>query len=367
MKRIIVLCLAIIVFLSVFVGCDQQNIRSDENSSECCQDSENTHEEKTDDITESTEVDSNEEANASEFTSSSDLNASESEYLSEFGQENETTSDVQLGGGELKLVQYTALTKYSIWLNEKGEYYLYLNAWDTYRCLPGLSAYHSTYFNDNCIAVDSETATISVIHQYGKNNEPIIITYHIYRSNSFVESYPVPLNIKASSEHDTFFVNMHDSAHGYYFLTPNISGAMDERIEGVQDWPLFMFETTDGGKNWKQISTNTFYSTKNIEVLKFVSSRVGIVSFRNEGWGDVWDWTYLTVDGGLTWNQLPQLPYPASPNELHVWYSDVIDIECIDDYYYLTIKSYYLNSSDNNCSVEIRFQSKDLISWKLIQ
>ena len=280
---------------------------------------------------------------------------------------SETVSEVTPENEELNLVQYTTLPKYSIWLNEKGEYYLYLNAWDTYTCLPGLSEYDSTYFNDNCIVVDGEEATISVIHQHGKNDEPIVITYHINRGNSLVESYAVPLSIKASSEDDVFCVNMQDSVHGYYFLTANTSGDMDERMDGVHEWPLFMFETADGGQSWKQISTNTFYSTEHIEVLKFVSPCVGLVSFRNEGWGNVWDWTYLTIDGGLTWNQLPQLPYPATLNELHVWYSDVIDIECIDNCYFLAIKSYYLNSSDNNSSAEIRFKSKDLISWELIQ
>lgn len=48
MKRIIVVFLATVFLLSVFAGCDQPDIKPDENPSESGQDSENTHEEETD-------------------------------------------------------------------------------------------------------------------------------------------------------------------------------------------------------------------------------------------------------------------------------------------------------------------------------
>lgn len=263
--------------------------------------------------------------------------------------------------GKLKLVPYSDLKNTSIWRDESGEFFLYVNEWNTYRQLSGLSSYHDWfYLTDNCIVIDDKTTTIALINQFGKHDEPTIITYHFNRDNSLVELHAVPLNIIASSEYDTFFVNMHTADHGYYFLTPTMDGSQDWRMDGVQGWPLFMFETTDGGKSWNQISTNTFdFCTSDyVNIIKFVSPNVGIISFRYVNLKDLCERTYLTLDGGLTWNQISQLPYPSDGK----WgYSEVIDIEFIDDCYCLTVKL------SDNAQGKQRYSSKDLINWTLIK
>ena len=259
--------------------------------------------------------------------------------------------------GKLKLVPYSDMQNASIWRAEEGEFFLYISEWDAYRQLSGLSSYHNWfYFTDNCIVIDDKTTTITLIDQVGKHDEPTIITYHFNRDNALVELHAVPLNIIASSEYDTFFVNMHTADHGYYFLTPSIDGNQDWRMDGVQGWPLFMFETTDGGKSWNQISTNTFTfcTSDHINIIKFVSPNVGIISFRYVNIEDLCERTYLTLDGGLTWNPISQLPYPPDKK----WgYSEVVDLALIDGFYYLTVKI-----SDNN-QEELQFCSKDLTNW----
>ena len=261
--------------------------------------------------------------------------------------------------GKLKLVPYSDLKKASIWRDENGEFFLYINEWDAYRELSGLISYYDwLYFTDNCIVIDSETATIALINQDGKHDEPTIITYHFNRDNALVELHAVPLNIIASSEYDTFFVNMHTADHGYYFLTPSMDGKQDWRMDGVSGWPLFMFETTDGGKSWNQISTNTFNprTSDYINFLKFVSPNVGIVAFRLRGDETLYERTYITVDGGLTWNPISQLPYPSEEG----WtYSEIVGMELIDDYYCLTLKL--------SAKQELQFWSKDLINWSLTE
>lgn len=268
---------------------------------------------------------------------------------------------VTLDPSQLNPEPHSDLTKKaSIWRDKKRELYIYIKEWDVYRPMTELSSYDSLYFDDNCIVVDDETTTVSVIYQYGKNDEPTIITYHFNKNDETVESYSVKLNIKASSEYDTFFVNMHDANHGYYFLTPNMFGALDERMDGVYEWPLFMFETTDGGKSWNQILTNTFDGTKYVELFKFVSPRVGILSFRLQGDEDLCKRTYITVDGGLTWNQISQLPH----SEMVERYSEISNLEYIKDYdyYCLTVEAH-----NSGSAFQIQFWSKDLINWSLIE
>ena len=71
---------------------------------------------------------------------------------------------------------------------------------------------------------------------------------------------------------------------------------------------------------------------------------------------ELFDRTYLTVDGGLTWNHISQLPH----SEMVKWYSEVIDLEYIDDRYYLKVKCY-----GDTEKKELRFCSEDLINWSL--
>ena len=272
---------------------------------------------------------------------------------------NEVIRDVpQLG--KLKLVPYSDMQAASIWRAEEGEFFLYISEWDAYRQLSGLSSYHNWfYFTDNCIVIDDKTTTITLIDQVGKHDEPTIITYHFNRDNALVELHAVPLDIIASSEYDTFFVNMHTADHGYYFLTPSIDGNQDGNMDGVQGWPLFIFETTDGGKSWNQILTNTFdfCTSDHINIVKFISPDIGIISFRYVNLEDLCERTYLTLDGGLTWNPISQLPYPPDKK----WgYSEVVDLALIDGFYYLTVKI-----SDNN-QEELQFSSKDLTNWTLL-
>ena len=140
-----------------------------------------------------------------------------------------------LGVGQLKLFSSSNLTKASIWWSEKQEaYYIYINEWDVYRPMVELSSYHNwLYLTDNCITINNDVATIALIDQSGKHNEPVILTFHFDRSSEFVELHAVPLSIKVSSEYDTFLVNILDANHGYYFLTPKMSGSADERMDGI--------------------------------------------------------------------------------------------------------------------------------------
>jgi len=317
--------------------------------------------------------------------------------------QKDTVSDLPKGGqSELRL--FRSLTNASVWLDSDGEHYIYINEWAAYRRLRGISSYffsslnsalsipHSAYipynmhYSKNCydsIIVDDETATVVIIIQDGNWDEPIIITCHFNRTNSLVEAHAVPLNVKASGEYDSYFVNMLDANHGYYLLTANMDGwENSERCKNSPDWdpdkismwPLFVFETTDGGKSWNQLPTIFLDDSSDcINIFKFLSPQVGIIGFRYQCLSDLCERTYLTIDGGLTWNQISQLPYPFKG---HSWYSEVLDIEQIDNRYYLTVEvrgrlvaiegeDYSFPSEDT--TVELRYESKDLVNWSLIE
>ena len=332
------------------------------------------------------EIDSTEET--TEETTTVDPAGNESNNDQNEPTQKETVSDLPEGGqSELRL--YCSLANASVWLDSEGEHYIYINEWAAYRHLRGIASYffsslnsalsipHSAYipynmhYSKNCydrIIVDDETATVVIIIQDGKWDEPIIITCHFNRTNSLVEVHAVPLNIKASWEYDTYFVNMLDANHGYYLLTANMDGwENSERCKNSPDWdpdkismwPLFVFETTDGGKSWNQLPTifllESDYSDC-INIFKFVSPQVGIIGFRDITNEEIFKRSYLTIDGGLTWNQISQLPHDVVER-----CSEITDLEYIEDsgYYRLTLYS------SPTCQVQL--QSKDLINWSVIK
>lgn len=249
------------------------------------------------------------------------------------------------------------LPEASIWqAKREKEYYIYIKDWDVYRKLPGLASYNSMHVNDNCIMVNSETATISVIHLYGRQDPPVIITYHFNRRDENVESHIVELDMIANSEEDIQFINWQSQNIGYFFWMPG--------FEAGPDWPLVRFETNDGGKSWNKISTQSFdlLSSDRPEIVKFISSKVGIISFRYVNINDLCDRTYLTVDGGLTWNKISQLPYPFE--NMYSAYSEVVNLEMGDTgNYYLTVEVIGMVFSEEYSVVQIKFWSEDLIKW----
>ena len=312
--------------------------------------------------------------------SNADLETIEGERDAATGEsDSETMRDIP-GVGQLKRLPSGKLEKATIWMSDETDaYYLYIREWDAYRSMTGLSSYHNwRYLTDHCIAMDDEAATIALIDQKGKHDEPTILTYRFHRSNELVELHAVPLNVKASSEDDTFLINMHDTDHGYYFLTPRIDGNLDDRNFGAPGWPLFLFETADGGKSWNQISTNTFSisASDGLQIFKFLSPCVGVIGFRHVDQEDLSARTFFTLDGGLTWAQIAQLPYPFDLEKTHDWYSEIVNLKQNEDCYELTVEIRGTlvaaeGAADTFPSeyttIEVRFASKDLIHWSLME
>ena len=294
------------------------------------------------------------------------------ESNNELPNQNETVRDVP-GIGKLRLCYHLYNSSMaSVWRSDENkEYYVYINEWDAYRPMRGLSSSYYNWWdlNDHCVTIDNDATTIALIDQGSSYGEPTILAYHFSRSNELVELHAVPLNIKVTRD-DLFFVNMHAPNHGYYFLLPRSFPHYGS------DWPLIMFETTDGGKSWNQIATYTFYATaRYVEIFKFISPQVGIISFRYNCTEDLCERTYLTVDGGLTWKKIPQLPYPFDLTP-YTWYSDVVDLEQNEDRYDLTVEvrgtlvapegsDYIFPSGDT--IIKFHFESKDLSSWTLTE
>lgn len=153
------------------------------------------------------------------------------------------------------------------------------------------------------------------------------------------------------------FCNFIDDENGYIFVTEEIDAPGFSRgAEKVSK----LYKTQDGGKTWDSLNCDNipYISLRESLVLaKFVTEDIAIIAGRIGATDcNLHERTYITQDGGLTWNPI-LLPYPLNGE----WdYSEVVDMVLIDDCYYLTVKS-----SGNNRK-EMQFWSKNLTNWMLV-
>ena len=153
------------------------------------------------------------------------------------------------------------------------------------------------------------------------------------------------------------FCNFISDEIGYIFVIEEINAPGFSR--GAQKISK-LYKTNDSGKTWDSLNCDNipYISLQEpLRLAKFVTEDIAIIA------GCIWatdynlhERTYITQDGGLTWNPI-LLPYPLNGE----WdYSEVVDMVLIDDCYYLTVKI-----SGNNRK-EMQFWSKNLTNWMLV-
>lgn len=153
------------------------------------------------------------------------------------------------------------------------------------------------------------------------------------------------------------FCNFISDEIGYIFVIEEINAPGFSR--GAQKISK-LYKTNDSGKTWDSLNCDNipYISLQEpLRLAKFVTEDIAIIA------GRIWatdcnlhERTYITQDGGLTWNPI-LLPYPLNGE----WdYSEVVDMVLIDDCCYLTVKI-----SGNNRK-EMQFWSKNLTNWMLV-
>ena len=262
-------------------------------------------------------------------------------------------------------------TEISFWQNQDDEIYVYIKAWNTYRKLSEISPYVQYYLieeNPTSVVIGEDTAVISFVLLEKKIQSPMVLTCHFNRNDKLVKSYLSELDeITIDRERgDLCFINMKNETLGYYFVLPQYAHFNDPEISvNEKCWPIIRFETFDGGKTWSYAETSKGYEYDHTKacptIAKFISREVGIFNHRYYYAGeDLCLRTYITKDGGLTWNNISSLPYPFDMDDIS--YTEAYDLEQCADGYILTVE---VRSDVNDCQ-KIKFKSVDLENWELI-
>lgn len=241
----------------------------------------------------------------------------------------------------------------------------------------GLSEYHSLH-----IERDSSTGNIYAI--WAKKTFLLSDATHIeYLESTTCGEYAWIFNCRAqeitlyklfASGQMEIYKNIYPDDVGFTEMTFAFASFIDEnngylffwRDDCYQaGWPIQFLKTLDGGNSWEMIKPENSVSAGAAkyypEFAKFLTQNIGILTYRFEYGPSDCGITYVTSNGGKTWNSIYDLPYPD---------------EIVRDNTYSKLIDAYWDEYDNSLRIEVKvisqfveytlnFKSYDFKEWVL--
>ena len=265
----------------------------------------------------------------------------------------------------------TYLNDYSVVYGNDGEYRIYIKAWDSFRKIkiPESYADYGPFFDPTSAVIKEDTATVAVY--YCESIYANVTVYHFNRDNEEVDSYTTLLSSKYYGHNiDRSFINVIDENTICFFQLIDPIGRLSDLIDA--EISLTRFVSEDGGKTWSTTETLipdvTWENT--LTVAEFASHEVGIISYSYVAkedaasgrfyseWNDAFDGTYITTDGGLSWNRISAR------------FSDIVNYSChnhvkISLFSYSESRGVYELFLRSNSEADYYFISENMIDWEM--
>ncbi len=256
---------------------------------------------------------------------------------------------------------YKDFSEVTIWNADENEFYIYIKEWNEYRKInvPITLDGYAIAFDKTCTVVDEENATLALYNFDRQDAEVIVYTFK--RNDQSTEYHSAQFHPGPHfHECPTVFLNTLDVNNVCLLYTTEDARTCDVTFMRV--------ETTDGGKTWSepiQIGVGTDLKQSTTNVREFFSHDIGAIGFRYYYEDDLCSRTYLTFNGGKTWEIMSQLPYPEKVYkdiyEDFYSYSEIVNLEKTDEGYLLTVA---VNNGSTGSRDIIYFTSDDLREWK---
>ncbi len=157
-----------------------------------------------------------------------------------------------------------------------------------------------------------------------------------------------------------------DTYTGYYFLNPQKGyffsfGGVDNTFDVQLD--VFL-KTDNGGKSWQPITVAkppVLNWKERILCAKMINDNVGLISGRYYAGEDgVSDRTYITVDGGVNWENI------EFPTHSRLLDAEVYDFVRENGEYYLCVRVLTGDSYENQLYEYFEYSSQDLKNWSIV-
>ncbi len=242
--------------------------------------------------------------------------------------------------------------------DRSGTLYLHVEAWDAYIKTP-LKQY--TNYSRDEIVMERHTAAV-----WGDTVWLIAGTQPLYTFSQSMSSFSM-LSLARDGGMQTWTAELGQTVHPHQlslYFSDTQNGKLLVVHEEQLDKQLLLFETHDGGRTWSRVQSDTLpvshggaKQARPFAAIGFVSDLVGFASI--EYWAEIEPETrtYLTFDGGKTWEKWN---YQTTKDEMPEGYGDTVALSCKDGVLYLTVSvqggnlenPYYLayKSTDNGAS-----------------
>ena len=239
-----------------------------------------------------------------------------------------------------------------------GTLYLHVRDWDAY--FKTTLKQYADYSRD---AIDMERHTAAVC---GDTVWLIAGTQPLYTFSQGMSSFSM-LSLTRNGKMQTFTAELGQTVHPrklslYFSDTQN--GKLLVVHEEQLDYQLLLFETHDGGRTWSRVQSDTLpvshggaKQARPFAAIGFVSDLIGFASIEYRAEIEPETRTYLTFDGGKTWEKWN---YQTTKDEMPEGYGDTVALSQKDGVLYLTVSvqggnlenPYYLayKSTDNGAS-----------------
>jgi hypothetical protein len=214
-----------------------------------------------------------------------------------------------------------------------------------------------------------------------KDESKIIVSHEKYGSNTFcittygdAYEYQTTISLSEGVRTPDIYSGFTSEKNGYII----IFHMEDYAVSPMDDIELAcVLKTTDGGKTWKKTEYRDFAVSNGREYIThacFFSDDVGFFTARYYCIDHFASRTYWTLDGGLTWTNMPRLDLPDMLEPFgypgYDFATEITDLTVEGGVYILTVRichglSLELDGNDPYTSLYINFSSANLIDWDL--
>ncbi len=249
--------------------------------------------------------------------------------------------------------------------DDMGQPIIYVRSWDEYFKIPivyGTTEYGVMPFNNYffCATLTSNNTGVLFAKQAYHSTKIDIITFTKGSNQYTVRTIDISLSEEGLGIHN-LFCNFVDSQTGFLFIFETILSEFT--AQGGER--LLLYKTKDGGKTWNHVECDNpiRHSLADSTIYAgFINENTAIVSGRYKHAELLEDRSYITFDGGKSWEDIAPLPYPEYEEGI---YSELLSFDHIDGKYVMTVRV-VIDGGGTNRREEIHsYISYDLRSWEL--
>ncbi len=240
-----------------------------------------------------------------------------------------------------------------------GHPILYITAWEEYVKLPPVLEDTDRHWRVCSAALSSDSSGIFVASVWGVTDSVTVIRFRrdgtcTQTTVTFPEEYGVT-GLLCNFISDTcgfLFVER------VYYENPTLMSA-----KGTD--AVMLYKTTDGGASFEAIQSEEPLCVSQAEpatFAKFLDESVGVVSGRYGATDSLSARTWLTLDGGKTWEPFPVLPHPSDRIDR---FTELMELTYEDGSYKATVRVVFNGGSESRRETVYTYRSPDLREWTL--